>query len=364
MSAGIARCAAIVVAIVAATVTAATQEILGETGVKGAGSSFIYPVLSRWSREYRAQLARGGDFPSPNSGLDDAPSTSALSYEPVGSLGGLLRVKDRAVDFAVSDMPLTSSELTMLRLGQFPIVVGGIVVAVNIDGIGPGELRLTGPVLADVFLGRITRWSDPAIQSLNPGVTLPAAGITVVNRADGSGTTFNFAEYLSRVSAEWRAHVGAAMLVRWPIGTSARGNEGIAQTVQRVKNSIGFVEFAQAMRSRLSHAVIQNRAGRFVRPEAATFHAAAAGADWTSAADFRVLLTDSPEENAYPIMATVFVLMPRSISRARTHAALDFFQWSLERGASTATQLGYEPLPATVIKQIKDYWARTFSPGS
>ena len=336
-----------------------TQEVLGENGVRGAGSTFVYPLLSRWSREHREQRAHGG-FSAPNTGLEDAPAASGLEYEPVGSLGGILRVKDRAVDFAASEMPLESHELETWGVGQFPIVVGGIAVAVNIDGIGRVAIRLTGPVLADVFLAKITRWSDPAIKALNPSLSLPDARITVVHRSDGSGTTFNFANYLSSVSPEWKARVGAGMLVRWPTGTPAKSNEGMAQIVKQVKNSIGYVELAQALESKLTYAAVQNRAGRFVTPDTASLRAAAASADWKGKRDFYLLLTDVPAEDAYPITATVFVLMNKSASRARTRAALDFFRWSLEQGSRAATQLGYVPLPEFLIGQVKDYWARTF----
>jgi phosphate transport system substrate-binding protein len=234
-------------------------------------------------------------------------------------------------------------------------------VAVNIGGIGPAELRFTGPVLADVFLGKISRWSDPAIKALNPTLSLPEAQIVVMYRSDGSGSTFNFANYLSKISPEWKAQLGAAMLLRWPTGTPAKGNEGVAQEVKRVKNSIGYVEFAQALEAKLSYAVIQNRAGRFIRPDPASFQAAAASADWRSTRDFHLLLTDAPGEQAYPITATVFVFMHKSASRARIGAALDFFRWSLEKGSSTAARLGYVPLPAFLIDQVKDYWARTFN---
>jgi phosphate transport system substrate-binding protein len=342
---------------------AEAQEVLGETGVRGAGSTLVYPVLSKWSREYREQRARG-DFPTSNAGLDDPLATSALAYEPVGSLGGMLRVKDRAVDFASSEMPLGSLELATLGLGQFPIVIGGIVVAVNVAGIGPAEMRFTGPVLADVFLGKITRWSDAGIKALNPTLSLPDARIDVVHRSDGSGTTFNFADYLSKVSPQWKAQVGAAMLLQWPTGTPAKGNEGVAQVVQRVKNSIGYVDFAQALEAKLSYAVVQNRTGRFIKPDATSFQAAAASADWRTTSDFHLLLTNAPGENAYPLTATVFVLMHKSASRARTRAALDFFRWSLEKGSSMATQLGYVPLPQFLVGQVKDYWARIFTAGT
>jgi phosphate transport system substrate-binding protein len=337
------------------------QDVLGETGIKGAGSTFVYPILSRWSREYRDWLSRGGEFPAANSGLEDPPASSALDYEPVGSLAGALRAKDRAVDFGASDMPMKSEELAQLGLGQFPIVIGGVVVAVNIDGVGPGAIRLTGPLLADVFLGKITQWSDPAIKALNPALKLPEARIVVVHRSDGSGTTFNFTDYLSKVSAEWKLKVGSAMLVPWPTGTGAKGNEGVALAVKTTRNAIGYVEYAQASQMSLSYALIQNRAGRFVRPDTTSFQAAAAKADWGKTSDFYLLLTDVPGENAYPITATVFVLMPKTASRSRTRAALDFFRWSLERGSSTAAQLGYVPLPAPVVQQVESYWTKTLS---
>lgn len=343
---------------------ARAQDVLGETGIKGAGSTFVYPVLSRWSREYRAALLRAGEFPVPNSGLEDPPASSALAYEPVGSLAGTLRVTDRAVDFGASDMPMTSGELAKLGLGQFPIVIGGVVVCINLDGVGSGQIKLTGPVIADIFLGKIARWSDPAIRELNPGLSLPELRIAVLHRSDGSGTTFNFTDYLSKVSSEWKLKVGSALLVPWPTGTGANGNEGLAQAVKQTKNSIGYVEYAQATQLGISHALLQNRAGRFVKPDSTSFQAAAAGAEWGGTSDFYLVVTDSPGENAYPITATVFILMRKTASRDRTRAALDFFRWSLENGSKTAAQLGYVPLPQPLIQQVKTYWARTFNTGS
>ena len=357
-----ALCAAAVIAF--SSPPARAQDVLGETGIKGAGSTFVYPVLAKWSREYRAALARGGDFPAANAGLEDPPASSALEYEPVGSLAGTLRVKDRAVDFGASDMPLKSDELAQLGLGQFPIVMGGVVVAVNIDGIGTAEVRLSGPVLADVFLGKIRNWSDAAVKALNPTVRLPDAPIAVVHRSDGSGTTFNFTDYLSKISPEWKLKVGAALLVPWPTGTGAKGNEGVAQAVKRVRNSIGYVDYALAMEMKLGYVLVQNRSGRFIRPDTTSFQAAAAGADWGNASDFYVLLTDGPGENAYPITATVFVLMHKTASRGRTRAALEFFRWSLEKGSGTAGHLGYVPLPGPLVQHVKDYWTRTFKTGT
>ena len=345
-------------------VPASGQDLLGETGTRGAGSTFVYPLLSRWSREYRIWLARGGDYPVAEASLDDPSASSALEYEPVGSLAGLLRLKAGAVDFAASDMGLKSDELNGLGLGQFPIVVGGVVVAVNADGVPSGRLKLTGPVLADIFLGRIVRWSDPAIAGLNPDLRLPDAPIVVIHRSDGSGTTFNFTAYLSAVSAEWKLKAGANLMVAWPTGTAAKGNEGVARAVKATRNSIGYVEYAQATQLGLAHALLQNRAGRFVRPDAATFQAAAAGADWSAASDFHIVLTDPAGDQAYPIAAAVFVLMSKTAPRVRTRSALDFFRWSLRKGSGTATTLGYVPLPPMLVQQVEAYWARTFQAGS
>jgi phosphate transport system substrate-binding protein len=347
-----------------AVMPARAQEVLGEAGIKGAGSTFAYPLLSRWSREYRVWLSRGGQFPAANAGLDDPPASSALDYEPVGSLAGTLRVKDRAVDFGASERPLTSEELASMGLCQFPIVMGGVVVVVNIDGLGGSELRLTGPVLADIFLGRINRWSDPQIKAHNPSLNLPDAAISVVRRSDGSGTTFTFTDYLSKVSPEWKLKAGAGLLISWPTGTAAKGNEGVAKAVQATRNAIGYVDHGQARRLGLRHALLQNRAGRFVKPDAATFQAAASGVDWGRAGDFHVLLTNSISRSAYPITATVFALMRRTAPRARTGAALDFFRWSMDQGAATATELGYVPLPAPLVKEVTRYWAATFEGGS
>jgi phosphate transport system substrate-binding protein len=354
----IAMSVALLVGVVAAPTGA--QEVLGGTGVKGAGSTFVYPVLSRWSVQYRQARARGGDYPVANSGLEDPPASSALEYEPVGSLAGSLRVKDGVVDFGATEMPLQTAELAQMGLGQFPLVIGGVVIAVNIDGVGASEMRLNGPVLANIFLGTIRNWSDPAITALNPALKLPNAPIAVLHRSDGSGTTFTFTDYLSKISPDWKLKVGSALIVKWPVGSGAKGNEGIAQAVKRTKNSIAYVEYAQATQSRLAPALLQNRAGSFVKPEAASFQAAAASADWASTNDFYLLLTDVHGAAAYPLTATVFVLMPRGAKPARTQAALDFFAWSLTDGARTASQLGYVPLPEPVVKQVRAYWAKNF----
>jgi phosphate transport system substrate-binding protein len=342
---------------------AGAQEVLGATGVRGAGSTFAYPLISKWSMDYRRLQARGGDYAIGNAGLDDPSPSSALEYEPVGSLAGTLRVKVAAVDFGVTDVPMRTQELTKFGLGQFPIAIGGIVAATNIDGIGPGQLRLTGPLLADIFLGRIKTWSDPAIKALNPELKLPEAAIAVIHRSDGSGTTFNFTHYLVKVSPQWKERVGADQLVVWPVGTGAKGNTGVAQAVRQTRNSIGYVEFATAMQAKLSYAQLQNRAGRFVQPSPAGFQAASVSAEWSKTRDFDLMLTDTPGAEAYPIVATVFVLMPKTPLSTRARAAFDFFGWTLDKGAQGAAQLGYVPLPDPLVRQIKGYWSTTYKWG-
>ena len=296
------------------------------------------PSSIRSSHAGRASTAPGwhaaATFRSPNGGLDDPPASSALDYEPVGSLAGTLRVKDRAVDFGASDMPLKPDELAALGLAQFPIVVGGVVVAVNVDGVPSGRLKLTGPVLADIFLGKIASWSDPAIAAINPDLSLPDAPIAVIHRSDGSGTTFNFTDYLSAVSPEWKLRAGSDLLVPGrpapaPKGTRASRGRSSHAELDRLPR------FRAGPPAGLAHALVQNRAGRFVTPDAASFQAAAAGADWQP--QRLPCPADEPAgEQAYPIAATVFALMHRTASRTRTRAALDFFRWSLGKGSAIA----------------------------
>ena len=337
----------------------AAQEVMGTAAITGAGSSFAYPVISKWSKGYQNWVAGGADYPVPNSGLDDPPAGPKLDYEPVGSLAGMMRIADGAVDFGASDMPLKSEDLQKLGLIQFPVIIGGVVTVVSVEGIGPGQIKFRGPLLADIFLGKIRNWSDPAIAAQNPDIKLPDAEIVVVHRSDGSGTTFNFTNYLSKVSAEWREKVGADLLVAWPMGIAAKRNRGVAEIIAQTKNAIGYLEFAQARESGLSYALIENLAGRFVKPDASSFRAAADHADWAQSSDFNLLLTDAQGQNAYPIAATVFVLMRKAASGARTRATLNFLEWSLDKGAKDATDLGYVPLPQALVAQVKHYWTRS-----
>ena len=231
-------------------------------------------------------------------------------------------------------------------------------------GSGPGQIKLTGALLADIYLGNVPNWSDPAIKALNPNLKLPDAKIAVIHRSDGSGTTFNFTSFMSGQSPQWRDTVGSDLLVRWPTGTGAKANDGVSRAVRQTRNSIGYVEYAHALQTGLSYAAIQNRAGNFVRPGRQTFEAAAATAEWSKASDFELLMTDAPGDIAYPIVATVFVLMQKGTAPRRARAALNFFEWSLDKGAKDAADLGYVPLPQTLVLQIKDYWAKNLKPGT
>ncbi|MBX9775263.1 MAG: phosphate ABC transporter substrate-binding protein PstS [Xanthobacteraceae bacterium] len=337
----------------------------GAEAVRGAGSTFAYPMISRWARSYHRWLALGGDFPFFNTGLDDPRVGPPLDYEPVGSLAGFLRARDRAVDFGTSDAPLPSGELAKHGLGQFPIVIGGVTVAINLDGVASNEMRFTGELLADIFLGKVREWSHPAIRALNPGLKLPNAPIAIVHRSDGSGTTFNFAHFLSQEKSEWRDKMGTSTVLRWPTGTAAKGNEGVGNTVRKTKNSIGYVEYAQATQLKLSTALVRNRAGQFVAPDSKTFQTAASSADWSKTDDFDLMLTNAPGDTAYPITATVFVLMHKKPSSPqRSRAALAFFRWALEKGSKEATGLGYVPLPPALAGQVFEYWSKSFRAGS
>ena len=321
--------------------------------ITGAGSTFAFPILGQWAKAYRVAKTDGADF---------IPHDIGVDYEPIGSLGGEVRINQRGIDFGATDRPLAPAELERNGLAQFPIVMGGVVPVVNIEGIAPGQVKLTGALLADIFLGKIASWSDPAIKAINPELTLPDAKIVVVHRSDGSGTTFHFASYLAKASPEWRDKIGADTLVKWPTGTGAEGNQGVAQLVLRTKNAIGYVEYGQVIRASLAYALVQNRAGNFIKPDAASLQAAAANAEWSKAKDFSLLILDAPGAHAYPIAATTFILMHKKPA-SRSREALRFFRLSLDTGAQDASALGYVPLPDALVKQIKDYWATTFGGG-
>jgi phosphate transport system substrate-binding protein len=313
---------------------------VAEAGATGAGSSFVYPVLSRWAADFKRA---GGD---------------EINYQSVGSGAGIAQIKAATVDFGATDKPLTPEELQAAGLAQFPVVVGGIVPVVNVPGLRPGGLRLTGPVLAAIFSGKIKKWNDPAIARLNPSLKLPGTGISIVHRSDGSGTTYNFTHYLSQVSADWKQRVGEGTTVEWPAGVGGKGNEGVAGYVRQIPGSIGYVEYAYALQNRMSHALVQNKAGRYVQPNGQTFSAAAATVDWAKAKDFYQLMTNAPGANAWPIAATTWVVMyKRPKNAAASAAARKFFEWSLTRGQKQAVALDYVPLPAPLVRRIEAYVA-------
>ncbi|GAB1595798.1 phosphate ABC transporter substrate-binding protein PstS [Lysobacter claricitrinus] len=327
----------------ASTAATAQSGEKAEATITGAGATFIYPLLSKWSAEYSQKTG------------------SKINYQSIGSGGGIAQIKAATVDFGSSDKPLASDELAAAGLGQFPSAVGGVVPVVNLPGIAAGQLKLTGPVLADIYLGKVTMWNDAAIAQLNPGVALPATKINVVKRSDGSGTTFNFVNYLSKVSPEWKTKVGEGTSVNWPTGIGGKGNEGVAAYVKQIKGSIGYVELAYAAENGMAHAQMQNAAGQWVQPTIASFQAAAEAADWKNAQDFNLVITNAPGAQAWPIAATNFILMYKQPKDpARSKATLDFFRWAMHEGGSTAESLNYVPLPPDVVSQVEAYWTAQF----
>ena len=309
--------------------------------ITGAGSTFVFPVLAKWSATYKSVSGNG------------------INYQSIGSGGGIAQIKAKTVTFGATDKPLEAKDLNAAGLTQFPAIIGGIVPVVNVPGIKPGELVLDGPTLANIFLGKIKRWDDAAIKKLNPGAKLPAQNIAVVHRSDGSGTTFNFATYLARVSPEWKSSVGADTAIEWPTGIGAKGNEGVAGNVSQVAGAIGYVEYAYAKQNHLVYAKLKNHAGKTVEPSAETFRNAAGSADWVGAAknDFYVLFLDSPGPDAWPIAATTFILVYKAPpDQKATAEALKFFQWGFEKGDKDALSLDYVPLPDNAVKAIEASW--------
>lgn len=311
--------------------------------VTGAGSSFVYPVLSKWSQTFSEKTG------------------NRVNYQSIGSGGGIAQIKAATVDFGATDAPMSTEDLQKGGLGQFPTIIGGIVPVVNVEGIEPGKLKLDGPLLAKIFMGEVKTWNDPAIAALNPGMTLPASAITVVRRSDGSGTSYNFTNYLAKVSPEWKEKFNFGTTVNWPVGVGGKGNEGIAAYVKQIKGSIGYVEYAYALTNKMSHVQLKNAAGNFVQPDAKSFQAAAATADWKSAKDFNLLMTNAPGADAWPITATTWIVMYKEPkNEERSKVAFDFFKWSLENGQKDAAALDYVPVPDALVKQIEGYWASDF----
>ncbi|NML86837.1 phosphate ABC transporter substrate-binding protein PstS [Polaromonas sp.] len=305
--------------------------------VTGAGASFPAPLYSKWAADYNKATG------------------VKINYQSVGSGAGLRQIEAKTVDFGASDAPLKDEELAKKGLMQFPTVVGGVVPVVNIKGIASGQLKLNGQILGDIYLGKITKWTDPAIKALNPTLPLPDAAIAPVRRADGSGTSFIFTNYLSKSNVEWKTKVGEGTAVNWPVGAGGKGNEGVAAFVSRLPNSIGYVEYAYVKQNKMAFAQLKNAAGNFVSPDDAGFKAAAAGADWTKS--FYQILTEQPGKDSWPITGATFILMQKTQDKpAQAAASLKFFEWAYKNGDKTANDLDYVPMPATVKTIVEKAW--------
>jgi len=303
--------------------------------ISGAGATFPYPLYSKWADAYKKETGVG------------------LNYQSIGSGGGIKQIEARTVTFGATDAPLKGPELDKFGLVQFPMVMGGIVPVINIEGIAPGELVLDGPTLAGIFLGTVKTWDDPAIKKLNPNVKLPSQAIAVVHRSDGSGTTFNFAYYLSEVSPEWKSKVGTATSVDWPVGIGAKGNEGVSNNVSQTKGAIGYVEYAYAKQNKLTYTKMVNKDGKIVAPSSDTFQAAAANANWNSVPGFGVILANQPGAESWPMTAATFILIPKQPpDPVATAEALKFFAWAFDKGDKMAEELDYVPMPRNVVRRL------------
>lgn len=307
--------------------------------ITGAGATFPYPVYSKWAEAYRNETGTN------------------VNYQSIGSGGGIRQITAKTVDFGATDAPLKGDELEKNGLVQFPTVMGGVVAIVNIEGLKAGELKLTGDILADIYNGKITRWNDPRITALNNGLTLPDLRITPLYRSDGSGTTNVFTTYLSQVSEGWKNGPGTGTSVEWPVGQGGKGNEGVAALVKQIPNSIGYVEYAYAKQNGVAYTALRNKAGKFVQPEAKTFQAAAANADWSSAPGFGISLTEQAGEAAWPITAPTFILLHKNSAKPeQVTETLKFFNWALDKGDAMAGELDYVPLPVAVKDQVRSSW--------
>jgi phosphate transport system substrate-binding protein len=306
--------------------------------ITGAGATFPYPIYAKWAEAYKQKTGVG------------------MNYQSIGSGGGIAQIKAKTVDFGASDMPLKPEDLQAAGLTQFPAIIGGVVPVVNIDGIAPGSLKFTGPVLADIYLGKIKKWNDKPIADLNPGIKLPDDPITVVRRSDGSGTSFIWTDYLSKVSLEWKEKVGASTAVAWPEGVGGKGNEGVSAYVQRIKGSIGYVEYAYAKKNKMNVGSVQNKDGVFVKPEDDAFQAAASYADWKAPGMYQIL-TNQPGKNSWPITGASFILMHTKQDKPQNAAeVLKFFDWAYKNGGKLAEELDYVPMPANVSQLVEAAW--------
>jgi phosphate transport system substrate-binding protein len=325
---------------VAAAISLLTGRAAGAVDISGAGATFPFPIYAKWADAYKKETGNG------------------LNYQSIGSGGGIKQIKAKTVTFGATDMPLEAADLAASGLVQFPTVIGGDVPVVNLEGIKPGELVLDGPALAKIFLGEITSWDDPAIKKLNPKAQLPSQAIVVVHRSDGSGTTFIWTNFLSKVSEDWKSKVGASTAVEWPVGLGAKGNEGVANNVTQTKGAIGYLEYAYVKQNKMTYVDVTNKVGKAVAPSAESFQAAAANADWANAPGFYQILTDEPGAKSWPISGATFILIPKAPEDPAAAAeALKFFSWAYEKGGTLAEDLDYVPLPHAVVALIKKSWA-------
>jgi phosphate transport system substrate-binding protein len=329
-------------ALIAGSLTAAAAA--GAAEIAGAGATFPYPIYAKWAEAYKAK-----------SGL-------AMNYQSIGSGGGIKQIQNKTVDFGASDMPLKAEELEKSGLLQFPMIMGGEVAVLNVKGIAPGALKLDGKTLADIYLGKIAKWNDAALTKLNPSLKLPDQAIAVVHRSDGSGTTFIFTDYLSKISAEWKDKVGENTAVEWPVGLGGKGNEGVAALVGRTDGAIGYVEYAYAKQTNLTYALLANKEGVYNQPDATSFQAAAANADWQKAPGYYLLLTDQAGKQSWPITGASFILMYKKQDKPATaKQVLEFFDWSYRNGQGLAEGLDYVPMPDNVVKLVEDTWKKEMS---
>jgi len=307
--------------------------------ITGAGATFPYPVYAKWADAYRKESGVG------------------MNYQSIGSGGGIKQITAKTVDFGASDAPMKPDDLDKNGLIQFPAIMGGVVPVINVKGIEAGKVRLTGPLLADIYLGKVKKWNDPAIAKLNAGVNLPDQAISAVYRSDGSGTTFLYTNYLSKVSSDWKSTVGEGTAVKWPTGVGGKGNEGVANYVSRIDGAIGYVEYAYAKQNKLAYAMMQNRDGQFVSPDDETFKAAAAGADWAKAPGMYLILTDQAGKASWPITGASFILMHKVQEKPDSaKEVFRFFDWSFKNGGAMASELDYVPMPEAVVKLIRSTW--------
>jgi phosphate transport system substrate-binding protein len=315
------------------------------TEISGAGATFPYPIYAKWAEAYKAKTG------------------TAMNYQSIGSGGGIKQITAKTVDFGASDMPLKPEELDKNGLQQFPMVMGGVVPVVNLSGIAPGQLKLDGKVLAGMYLGTITKWDDPAIKALNPGLTLPDKAIATVHRSDGSGTNFIFTHYLSSIDDDFKSKIGENTSVEFPGGLGGKGNEGVAAIAGRTDGAIGYVEYAYALQNKMTYAQLKNRDGNFVSPNSSTFQAAAANADWSKAPGFYLLLTDQPGKDSWPITGATFILMHHQQEKPEiAREVLNFFNWAYHNGGQLAEQLDYVPMPPAVISAVEASWKSITGP--